>query len=123
MGTTHTEVTVVTQRLHRGGHGRHGVVERDRIGGVETHEHLAHPRRALLVVHLHPPGCERFVVVGDRPVRVGVQAGFVDQHPDAVRVQPPRLPRQQPVRVTGRDHVEVTRDPRRLPAQPHRHLQ
>jgi hypothetical protein len=120
---SYAEVAVVTQRLHRGGHRRHRVVERDRIGGVETHEHLADPRRSLLVADLDAAGGEGLVVVGDRAVRVGVQPGLVDQHPHAVRVQAPRLPHQQAVRVPGRDEVEVPRHPGRLPPQPHRNGQ
>ena len=100
-----------------GGHRGHGVVERDRVGLVEDHEHLTRARGAPVEPDLDLPSIHRSVVVGDRTVRVGVQPGLVDQHPDPVRVQPARLPRQQPVRMTGRSQGQVARLPRRLPAE------
>ena len=83
------------------------MVERERVGGVEGHEHRGRARGGFAVVDLDAALGECCVVVGDGTVGVGIEPGLVDQHADAVRVEPPRLPGQQPVRVRGRGAVEV----------------
>ena len=107
VGTPHAKIALVAEHPHRGRHRRHRVVERDRVGDIKGHEHLRRARCPCLVVDLDPPRREGGVVVGDRPVGVGVQPRLLDQYTDAVRVEPTRLPDQQPIRVVGRRRVEV----------------
>ena len=81
-----------------------------RVGLVEDEPRLPRPGGAGAVAALHPSGVPRPVVVGDRAIGVGVEPGLVDQHADAVGVQPLGLPRQEPVRVRGCLHRQVAGD-------------
>ncbi len=106
--TTYVEVARVAECADPVGQHPDGGVERDQVGLVEDQPRLPGAGGTAAVTTLHLPRAQCPVVVGDRAVRIGVEPGLVDEHTDAVRIEPARLPRQEPVRMPGRDHVEVT---------------
>ena len=115
------EVLGVAELLEVAGDPGDGLVEEQRVGGVQGHRDVGGGRGAAVAQPDAALG-EGFFLVGEGAVGVEVQPGFLDQPGGLDLTDPTRGGGDQPVREQRRLHGEVGGLPGDQPGPPHRDL-
>ncbi|WP_030485076.1 hypothetical protein [Nocardioides aequoreus] len=123
LGAADVEGVGVTQLLELAGQSSDGVVEGDRVGGVERQVNVRDPGCAAVALQPHPTTRGRGFFVGVGAVGVGVEPGLVHQPRGAhgtELVETVRDGAEQPVGVQRGVQGQVAGLPRDRPGAPHR---
>ncbi|WP_211249388.1 hypothetical protein [Nocardioides aequoreus] len=123
LGAAYVEDICVTELLELAGQPPDGLVERQRVRGVEGQVDVGHPRGAAVALQPHPTARGSGFFVGVGAVGVGVEPGLVDQ-PGRTRgrqlVEPVRHRAEEPVGVQCGIQTQVSGLTRDRAGPPHR---